>query len=963
MGHSSSGARRVPLPLFFRTASLVVIFGLLFLSPIPSSSQQLAEPAGAAASAGSAPEWNTVAGNPQRTSWTPEEVSGQLTLEWYRPIEAYIPQNVQIIAANGLLYISTSRGLYALYATDPDGAGPIQAGDVKWRYDTELPLGNSPTVVNGVAYVGGYDRKIHVLDALSGVHLWSFDQAQAGYSSNPLVVNGVVYAGNRDGYMYAIGAQGSAQQGQLIWRFKAGGPIFTSAAYNNGTIYFAARDNFAYALDANTGALTWVSPRMPGETYQSFWPVVYRDKVIFSGASSYRSNLNPGTRSVSDPANPPSYETTSRMEKDDVFFDKLMTAGGSGGTVGPTVAISETWSQGKTVIDGSRLIQYYEDDPNPDAHLHKPWRRTYIVLNASDGSEYTFDSNGNGYPEYAPIAFWATASGNQYPPLVGPDDVIYQNNIYSISSGSTYDIPQGRIMGWKVGTPLLSLMGGEAPIDEPQAISAGGNKIYRSDVVDRQADFFDLYNPSARTILWTYDNPLSNIAPGYDVMWWGITDGLPRYTGNYGTKNGQYHNHGVQNPLVPYQGRLFVHRSNAIIAYGPNPGAGQRPLLSAGGSRDSLRTPLITELKQRLEIEIQKMITAGHLRPGYYNAGQFGYPLLADYFDNPGDTIYTLTRAYPYLSSQLQGQVRTYLKSEFTTYFNNPEGKMYARIGWADGAPREDMITSPEVAAALSTFPKTDYAGADYFIPWSYPQHNFYAMWKYAQIFPEDAVTAYNLAKSKLQVPPNVNDPNLFKKWPWLENAYIAGYLGFLNLQQLAGKDVVDSTLRTSVSNQLASLVTSRASDFTKDTYWIDPATGGPATGGNYHYRVLNTARNFMMLVPELRDQMEQAGLLATFLPKVQDAVNEYNYTTPYWFVSRYEAAPNEGAAASLYDYSGMFQAKAYLLKEPVAQLTKYLDAPSFAQGDLFYIQNLVASIEAPDPPPVFYEFIPQVLK
>ena len=143
-----------------------------------------------------------VAANPERTSWTPEEVSGALRVEWYRPIEAYIPQNVQIIASNGLIFISTARGLYALNPT---------TGDTVWRFDTELPLGNSPTVHDGILYVGGYDRKLYALNAVSGAHLWSFDGAEAGYDTNPLVVENKIILGNRDGYMYAIGVHGSAK--------------------------------------------------------------------------------------------------------------------------------------------------------------------------------------------------------------------------------------------------------------------------------------------------------------------------------------------------------------------------------------------------------------------------------------------------------------------------------------------------------------------------------------------------------------------------------------------------------------------------------------------------------------------------------------------------------------------------------------------------------------------------------
>jgi hypothetical protein len=103
-----------------------------------------------------------------------------------------------------------------------------------------------------------------------------------------------------------------------------------------------------------------------------------------------------------------------------------------------------------------------------------------------------------------------------------------------------------------------------------------------------------------------------------------------------------------------------------------------------------------------------------------------------------------------------------------------------------------------------------------------------------------------------------------------------------------------------------------------------------------------------MMMVPEFYDELNRLGLLLSFRTKVQQATDEYNTVGPYWFVSRYTASIAESTTQNLYDYPAMFQAKAYLLKEPREELTKYLDVPAFQRGDLFYIQNLIASIEAP---------------
>src|SRR5690606_31007624 len=181
-------------------AILLLCLSVFFYNTSTSTAQSPAGPE-------SANNWAMAAANPQRTSWTPEEVSGSPKPIWYRSFEPYISQKVQIIAADNTLYIATARGLYALNAT---------TGGDTWVFPTELPLGHSPTVVDGVVYVGGMDRRMYALNAQTGQELWHFT-AEAGWHTNPLVVNGVLYAGNRDGYFYAISTSGSTA-GQMVWR-------------------------------------------------------------------------------------------------------------------------------------------------------------------------------------------------------------------------------------------------------------------------------------------------------------------------------------------------------------------------------------------------------------------------------------------------------------------------------------------------------------------------------------------------------------------------------------------------------------------------------------------------------------------------------------------------------------------------------------------------------------------------
>ena len=135
---------------------------------------------------------------------------------------------------------------------------------------------------------------------------------------------------------------------------------------------------------------------------------------------------------------------------------------------------------------------------------------------------------------------------------------------------------------------------------------------------------------------------------------------------------------------------------------------------------------------------------------------------------------------------------------------------------------------------------------------------------------------------------------------PHVHNAFIVGYWGYLELEEMAGYPV-----SSAVQAELDRLLALRATTFTKDTSYTGIDTPGTGIGGpDEYYRTLNASRNFMYLTPELAQYLRDHAL-----GKVQETVTEYLRIAPYWFVSKAEEHPFEGAFQPFYDYQALFQA------------------------------------------------------
>ncbi|OGV95553.1 hypothetical protein A2W24_06675, partial [Microgenomates group bacterium RBG_16_45_19] len=877
----------------------------------------LASPALAQTSA----NWYTAGANFQRTSWVNEQVDTGLSVEWYRVIEPFIDFKSQVIAVDGTLYLSTSKGLLALNAA---------TGALLWRYDTELPLGHSPTVVNRVVYIGGYDKKMRALNAATGSLIWQSTEAQAAFETSPVVANNTVYEGNRDGYLYAY----SATNGSLSWRYPPSGQdpltgsISQAITYDQSTphtLYFAANNMYAYAVYADTGTLRWKSTdKLPGHDFRNYWPIINGDYVTFVSNSPYR---------WIDKTYQPSYRP--------LLYPNGCATGYPNCDIGPRFTadgpndrtdISWPWPAGSSIMDMSKISTVLSNNP----HL-----QTHTFLNKNTGAPIVGTT--------PPYIFWGNnGNGAMYPPVAMPDGSLYQRMNYRFWDSGSLPTNMG---SWLPGTPYVRLVDWWGVVDEPEEFSGGGNRLLQ------QRYAFE----SKNVIQFANDGPLIYPfnAPGYDeyLMVGQPADSSIWYAGKNHSLSGIYGN-GRNNPPIFHQGRVYFHEGNALIAMGPQGESRRLDNIYLNETYQPATVPAAAELQSRLEKEIQKILavyTPGDanrfLLPGYYNDGQNLLFQHASYFSNPGETLLTLSMAYAHLpvNSLLRPQLLAYLADYYATYFGagcdspqTPYVDLCVHVGWEAGTSRTATIPPPQWLDSLSTYDSRTKTG----VPrntwsWRYPQFNFYALWQYAQLNPSIALDAYTKAKPLLEFH-NLDDPFVnttyrerFKEYPFEIQMYMAGYQGFLGLYNLAGQPSADQNLANQAQQSLTTYTDFRVQvqTFSKDSYWFTH-TGGPA-GGNHFRRRYNIAVNFMWLTPAVADLLDQ-----NLHSQIQAALDEYEYVAPYWFASSYQVSYMETAVQPLFDNPALFQAKAWILNQPREELYKYLDAPYFERGDLFYIQN-----------------------
>ncbi|MBV9647388.1 MAG: PQQ-binding-like beta-propeller repeat protein [Candidatus Eremiobacteraeota bacterium] len=135
-----------------------------------------------------------------------------------------------------------------------------------WNVETHGQISASPTVVNGILYVGTNGGVLYAIDAATGRIRWTY-RAHNGLKSNPLVYDGmlIVGEGNADSTTIAprkrvrVGSGRSgilaldAKTGRRRWFYPLTGTGQPTAAIADGVLIHHDGDGVIVALDPRTG--------------------------------------------------------------------------------------------------------------------------------------------------------------------------------------------------------------------------------------------------------------------------------------------------------------------------------------------------------------------------------------------------------------------------------------------------------------------------------------------------------------------------------------------------------------------------------------------------------------------------------------------------------------------------------------------------------------------------------------
>lgn len=315
------------------------------------------------------------------------------------------------------------------------------------------------------------------------------------------------------------------------------------------------------------------------------------------------------------------------------------------------------------------------------------------------------------------------------------------------------------------------------------------------------------------------------------------------------------------------------------------------------------------DLRSRLEIEVKRVIQAGHLMPFRVQYGE-GKP--RHVYVEPWMMMFTLARAYPHLTGDLQPRTRDYLRREARLH---PPWSRTA-LGPAGAYRQGDPAGVPEVGLP----PRYRPTGTMCYAVWLYGHHT--GDWILAR---EGWTQLLNVYSEIAREPPTYE--------------HISGAIGMCRTARALGDEPrarqfeADAIRCMLAGTDFEAFRRNAHTAYSSKPDWFRGSDG--------------IAFALFYLTPEVAEYLSGE----TSLRRAADRYAERSAAVwPLWWMAQAPVGDwgyfDEGSCAGPETRMMLFNYAAWVWKKPAKELRMMVDVPDALTGDCFYLQNLVTTLE-----------------
>ena len=142
---------------------------------------------------------------------------------------------------DGRIYVAVTGDIWwgkrkaSLKCIDATGTGDVTKTHLVWSYPLSRHACSTPSVHDGLVYIGDCGRRVHCIDAKTGRAVWTHE-AKGEIWGSTLVADGKVYIGTRRRDLWVLAA---GREKKVIARIRMDGALHGSVTGANGVLYVA----------------------------------------------------------------------------------------------------------------------------------------------------------------------------------------------------------------------------------------------------------------------------------------------------------------------------------------------------------------------------------------------------------------------------------------------------------------------------------------------------------------------------------------------------------------------------------------------------------------------------------------------------------------------------------------------------------------------------------------------------